>query len=506
MMGLPQAVKSSSVIGTGILGLVTTAMYDNPLAIYREYIQNSADAIAGMADSTESKVEITIDAFERGVKIWDSGPGLSSDDAPKQLVPIGRSNKQMGNDRGFRGIGRLAGLAFAETVTFTTRARRDELVTRVTWNGSRLPSGTAAVGEIEEAIRDCVDVESLPGPEYPDHFFEVEIRGVARHAAGSLLNRDAVRSYVSEVCPVPMAAAFPYALRVEDSSRPNVPLMSLNITLDGDSEPVRRPYGETIQLSTNREDRFTEFEEVHIPSVDHIRDAAVGWIAHSSYLGAIPKGTHIRGIRARVGNIQIGDETIFDSLYSEERFNRWCVGELHILDHRIVPNARRDYFEPGPHLRNLENHLLPILRGIGEKCRAASAARNRTRKALSALSSIEETYELAISGYLAASDAKALARDALASLPPIRAAVLKLNIGAQDIERLDGVERCLLEFDSQNNPSPLDGIRLPNRIAYQQMFQALARVAPSPRAARDLMAAVVTQTSAAKDDGAGGAQ
>ena len=28
MMGLPQAVKSSSVIGTGILGLVTTAMYD----------------------------------------------------------------------------------------------------------------------------------------------------------------------------------------------------------------------------------------------------------------------------------------------------------------------------------------------------------------------------------------------------------------------------------------------------------------------------------------------
>ena len=182
------------------------------------------------------------------------------------------------------------------------------------------------------------------------------------------------------------------------------------------------------------------------------------------------------------------------------------MGELHILDHRIVPNARRDYFEPGPHLRNLENHLLPILRGIGEKCRAASAARNRTRKALSALSNIEETYELAISGYLAASDAKALAQDGLEQLPSIRAAVLKLNLGTQYIERLDGVGRRLLEFDSQNNPSPLDGIRLPNRVAYQQMFQAIARVASSPRAARDLMEAVVTQTSAAKDDGAGGAQ
>ena len=117
------------------------------------------------------------------------------------------------------------------------------------------------------------------------------------------------------------------------------------------------------------------------------------------------------------GQFQIGDETIFDSLYSEERFNRWCVGELHILDHRIVPNARRDYFEPGPHLRNLENHLLPILRGVGERCRAASAARNRTRKVLSSLSDIEEVHDLATSGYLTDDDATALVRRALQQIP-----------------------------------------------------------------------------------------
>ena len=502
-MGLPQAVESSSVIGTGILGLVTTAMYDNPLAIYREYIQNSTDAIAGMAASTEGKVEITIDPSERRVKIWDNGPGLSNDDAPRELVPIGRSNKQMGSDRGFRGIGRLAGLAFAEAVTFTTRARRDELVTRVTWNSSRLPSGTAAVGEIEEVVRDCVDVESLPGPGYPDHFFEVEMRGVARHAAGSLLNRDAVRSYVSEVCPVPMAAAFPYALRVEDLSRPNVLLMSLDITLDGDPEPVRRPYGETIQLSKNREDRYTEFEEIHIPSVDRIRDAAVGWIAHSSYLGAIPKEIHIRGIRARVGNIQIGDETVFDSLYSEERFNRWCVGELHILDHRIVPNARRDYFEPGPHLRNLENHLLPILRGIGERCRAASAARNRTRKVLSTLSDIEEAHNLAISGYLTADDAMALVRRAQQQIPSVRKGILSLDLGTESVDRMDMVETSLKYFRNGAKPSQFAAMCPSDIVAYQKIFQVLATVSSSPGAAKQLMAAILLQAADAENSGLG---
>ena len=62
-------------------------MYDNPLAVYREYNQNSTDAIAGMADSTKGKVEISIDPSERRVKIWDNGPGVSNDDAPQQLVP-----------------------------------------------------------------------------------------------------------------------------------------------------------------------------------------------------------------------------------------------------------------------------------------------------------------------------------------------------------------------------------------------------------------------------------
>ena len=503
MTGLPQTSGPSPVIGPGIFGLVTVGMYDNPLAIYREYIQNATDAIAGMAEPTEGKVEITIDPSERRVKIWDNGPGLSSEEAPQQLLPIGRSNKQMGRDRGFRGIGRLAGLAFAETVTFTTRARRDAMVTRVTWNSSRLPSGTAAVGEIEEVVRDCVDIETLPGPGYPDHFFEVAVDGVARHAAGSLLNRDAVRGYVSEVCPVPMAADFPFSPRIAGLFRPNESPMSLDITLDGDPEPVRRPYGKTIQLSANREDCFTEFEEIYIPSVDRIGNAAVGWIAHSSYLGAIPKGTQSRGIRARVGNVQIGDETVFDSLYPEERFNRWCVGELHILDSRIVPNARRDYFEPGPHLRNLENYLIPVLREIGVRCRTASTARNRARKVIANLCDIEETDDLATSGYLTADNATALVGKALLQIPSVRESILSLRLGRENIERLNIVETSLTGFQNGAKPAHFADMAPSDIAAYQKMFQVLATASSSPGAAKELMAAILAETSESSDAGMG---
>ena len=196
--------------------------------------------------------------------------------------------------------------------------------------------------------------------------------------------------------------------------------LTLEVVLAGDPAPVERPYGGAIRISTNTEAVFTEFQVVRIPSVDANGDAAVGWIAHSSYLGAIPKEQRVRGVRARVGNIQIGDETVFDELFTEERFNRWCVGELHILDSRIVPNARRDYFQPGPHLRNLENQLKPVLRGISTRCRRESTARNRARKTLSSLCNIEDHYALATSGYLTVEDSARLVETALLEVEELR--------------------------------------------------------------------------------------
>ena len=35
-----------SLVGSDVLGLITAGMYDNPLTVYREYIQNAADAIS----------------------------------------------------------------------------------------------------------------------------------------------------------------------------------------------------------------------------------------------------------------------------------------------------------------------------------------------------------------------------------------------------------------------------------------------------------------------------
>ena len=303
---MPTTAVPHLAVGSSILGLVTAGMYDNPLAIYREYIQNAVDALQQNQDEPNGKIEVILDPQERTVRIRDNGPGLTYEQSEKELLPIGRSNKCLGTDLGFRGIGRLSGLAFAATVTFRTRRRSTDPVTCVTWTGIGSRTQSEWPERAEDALQRCATVDTEPGETYPDRFFEAEVSGISRHAAGALLNEDAVRSYISEVCPVPMSREFRYAQRVNDLFRCGGPFTTQVVTVNDDPQPVQRQYGASIRFNDNRTDQFKDFEEFRVPRLEGTGDAAVAWVAHSSYTGVIPKAAAVRGIRARLGNIQIG--------------------------------------------------------------------------------------------------------------------------------------------------------------------------------------------------------
>lgn len=482
---------SKSILGDQILGIITSGMYDNPLTVYREYIQNSADALCGMDSVRPGSVKILIDPLRRRVEIRDDGPGLSEDMAFRSLVPIATSRKRRGGDRGFRGIGRLCGLAFADSVTFLTRASRGQHVTRVRWHGPELRARIGKTGNTAQSVRECVEVERVLGEEFPDHFFWVNVEGVHRHAAGALLNREAVRAYIGEVCPVPIGTAFPFLADIDrlftDSHRPLV----LAVSVDGDDRPICRPLGDEIRLSKHRVDCFRSLEEVRVSSLDRSTVAAVGWIAHSSYLGALPKRLGIRGVRVRAGNIQVGGEGVFDHLFDQDRFNRWCVGEIHITDGRIVPNGRRDYFEASPHLRNLENHLAVLFRGIATRCRLASKNRNALRRLGTDVDDMECWYRLVSSGWLARDHAQVLAGEVQE-----RANRLLEKIDTLERRNEDAVARLRIlaaELRAFKGPTqqPLGSMGAPGQQAYHRAFRAIVEVTESPRVALSVIGAVV---------------
>ena len=185
VIGVLDATDPGVTVGPSILGLVTSGIYDDPLAIYREYIQNAVDELSRQ-NEVDGQVEITIDPRQRRVSICDNGPGLTYQECLEDLVPISQSKKCLGRDRGFRGIGRLSGLAFAESVTFLTRASAPNPVTRVVWSKTGLANRANSIQATEIGFHDWVSVEVLDDFDYPEHFFRVDLEGISRHAAGAL--------------------------------------------------------------------------------------------------------------------------------------------------------------------------------------------------------------------------------------------------------------------------------------------------------------------------------
>ena len=486
-------VGSDALVGAELLQIITAGMYSDPLAIYREYLQNAADSAAQDEKGKVVHVDISMDSLNERVTIRDNGRGLSQEEILRNLLPIGRSSKVFGSTLGFRGIGRLAGLAFARSVTFLTRDRRTAPVTGVRWDREQLRSCVARGKTAEEAIAQSVTIEPHEDGNAPGNFFEVQIDGVTRPAAGALLNRERVASYVSQVCSVPFSTEFPFERDVEQILKDRVHAPRLSVHLDGAMEPVKRPHRENLAARSQRQDSYGDLERIEIPKMDARSSddlLAVGWIAHSSYYGALPRIGQVRGVRARIRNFQIGDERVFEHLFTEPRFNQWCVAEVHILDPRLRPNGRRDYFEPGPHLRHLENQLVGVCRRLEKQCRRASRDRNARRRVENVVGDVSDACDLARSGYLTEKAVRVL-------IERQRSGIEKAWRGSEPVDgallspQLKGAEDALQHLEKAFVEGDLEGLGPAEATAYRNVFAVIAEVAASPRQARETIEAIL---------------
>ena len=201
-------------IGKDIIELVTSGLYVFPVTIYREYVQNAVDAIdaaraRGLIGSAErGKISVDIEPADRCVVIRDNGCGLPASEAVSTLVAIGGSPKRGTGARGFRGVGRLSGLAYCQELEFRTKTVGDPSVVSVVWDcktlRGRLADSTFR-SDVRKLISQCTAVFFEKASDPADHFFEVRMRNVARHRQDMLLNEKLIGRYLAQVAPLHVA-------------------------------------------------------------------------------------------------------------------------------------------------------------------------------------------------------------------------------------------------------------------------------------------------------------
>lgn len=132
-------------IGINIVEIVTKGLYTNSLDIFREYVQNSCDAIddavdAGILIQNEGEIEIELDSTARRIIITDNGAGVNARNFERIMSKIGSSDKRLETDRGFRGIGRLCGLAYCRVARFSSTVKGETKLSNVTIDAEHLRS------------------------------------------------------------------------------------------------------------------------------------------------------------------------------------------------------------------------------------------------------------------------------------------------------------------------------------------------------------------------------
>ena len=196
-------------VGKYTLESLTTGMYSDPKIVYREYIQNSVDSLEmavanNLLEPQGMRIDIVINEEESVISIRDNGMGIPCAEAKETLMNVGNSKKRHSSNRGFRGIGRLGGMSYCDTLVFTTSAENEPQKTVVSFDCKKLRN-LLIPGQYEDMTLSAVLSEIttvVVEPEKPEkHYFLVEMKDVSGFS--DLLDIDTAKSYISQVAPLP---------------------------------------------------------------------------------------------------------------------------------------------------------------------------------------------------------------------------------------------------------------------------------------------------------------
>ena len=383
--------KQNIIIGAHMLETITRGMYDDSRTIFREYIQNSCDAVdaavnAGVLSENEGRIDIDLDYDSRKITITDNGIGISAKDFRRVMGNIADSDKRHSENRGFRGIGRLCGLAYCGTVRFTAKFRGERVISRLVCEAGTLhellnerDSGinryTAA--EVLEMIN---EFSSENTDDIDSHYFIVELEDINAEN-DNLLDYMDIKTYLSMTAPLPYFMFDTMSPKIyEHAEELGLKIDEYDIALNGDQ--LFKPYT-TKYTTKNGEDEVFDLEFRDIRDNEG-RLLAWLWFGVSCFRARISKEYLMRGIRLRKGNIQIGDESTLQRFFTEERGNMYFIGEVFCVSDGLIPNSRRDYFNDCPECAEFESAMRIIAEELKRLYNAGSDLNNaykRTRQA-----------------------------------------------------------------------------------------------------------------------------
>lgn len=402
-------------IGKNILENLTNGMYDDSLSIFREYIQNAADSIdqakkMQIAPDDTFEIIITLSPKKRCLTIHDNGTGIPQLEVEKRLGDVADSEKIQGENKGFRGIGRLGGIGYCSELRFVTSYAGEPVKTTMIWDAEKLAAIIADNqnhASADEVLQNIIRYEKAPC-EVGQHFFQVELLHISQENT-QLLNKEQIQQYLSEVAPVDFASTFHYQKKIkiflQQHAEERPPLVTYPIILREEGHeltPIYKGYRNAIyKLVNGKRTRDDEVKDIQTDIIRNTNGEAIAWIwyAITMFKGVLTESVNpMRCLRLRQFNIEIGGRTTLtkqkeQGFFKEDRNNNYLLGEVHAIDKHLRPNARRDYFNESEATSDFEYALRTYIQKNLDPLFKSASDINSGYKRLQTLQQLEENYQ-----------------------------------------------------------------------------------------------------------------
>lgn len=374
-------------IGKDVIESLTLGMYEDCKFIYREYIQNAADAVdkainCSLLKKGEEAIHVRIDKDKKCISIQDNATGIPQANVMAILRNIAHSTKKRGEDKGFRGIGRLGGLGYCSNLIFETSFFGETVKSIMTWDANLLKNIINDRENSEEAtdVLSKVTKVEIEEESADAHYFNVIMRDVSSE---ELLDTESVHDYLSMVAPVDISSSFIFRQKINDFKKENgLTVDTYNIYVNDDQ--IYKPYTSVIYEDNNGgKKKVDDIIDVKflIAQDEHGSIIYWGWYSISTLKGQMKPKNLARGIRLRKENIQIGDEEICKKFFvktEDQRFSFYYFGEIHALSKGLIPNSRRDYFGESKECTEFEQKIRQDFLKLKELCYDAQKLRSST--------------------------------------------------------------------------------------------------------------------------------
>lgn len=384
--------------GARLLETLTSALYADPIVVFREYVQNAIDSFASASETRDFKVEITLDPVTRKILIRDNGDGIPCAKFDEIMMSLGKSPKDgQDNQIGFRGIGRLAGLSFCKTLLFVNK-KTGQMKQTFTLSGEKyrkvLSEKSGGNFDLDRVMNLIRSTDSVPEDPEGDWTFQVTLDGVTdelidciyrskptrgrsgKQSAPELNNdskpTDEFINELSMLLPVPYTTDFDGADKIRESFENwfgiELGTKEFKVFLDGEQlfKPFKNSEGTDFQILPIR---ILPFSKDNQAQAKELKTIGLLWMRFDFVFKAMKQdwGIAVRSKNMLVRGGAVLAEEAADDNDAVTSYGQYLsaikgvTGELLLETDCLSDNSRRDWFKVDKNSMQLRNQLCQLM-------------------------------------------------------------------------------------------------------------------------------------------------